>query len=379
MRIPAFFLILIAAATLAQDTPTPEDEARAGAWKLAAVFVTQMEKNDTADFPGLREWLKDFHAVLDRIGDGDTTRPFPAVDSDALATRNANWWAAYYEIAPGDPALLALHSLLLLAGGESVRAQHLAAIAMQRPGIPELYRRALRFVLQESQKALSRSRAITDAGVRLHDAGDFDGAMKKYDEALVLNPANGWAHYERGFSIRMRALVKAGKPLPKNGQVKINDPDTMDLPEEKDVAAAFALARRHDPFQFTAYQGSDQKVIAAVAPVHEKLRPAWELITSDVSKLQSDQTIFELARGCHEAGIAEYALVARQIVVARRKRYAPEDHPILSANLRELARGEAIERTIKRLSGETMKGLMLVKPEGGAGPELAPPAKPGPI
>lgn len=332
MKLPAVRLCLIAAVAPADDTPTPEDAARAGAWTVAAALVGQMEKNDTTDFPGVRGWLKDFHAVLDKAGDGAASRPFRAVDSDALVTRNANWWAAYYEIAPGDPALLALHSLLLLAGGEAQRAQQLAAIGMQRPGIPKLHRQALEMVLHESHKALSRSQRMTNAGVRLHDAGDFDGAIRKYDEALALIPANGWTHYERGFSIRMRAYVKAGKPIPKNGQVKINDSEAMDLPEEKDIAAAFALARRHDPFQFMAYQGGDKNVIAAVVPVHEKLRPAWEQITGDAAKLQGDETILRLAEGCHEAGIADYALVARQIIVARRKRYAPEDHPILKAS-----------------------------------------------
>lgn len=371
MKTLAFLLSLIAAVALAQDTPTHEDETRSGAWHFAVAIVGNIEKNDTADFPGVRGWLKDFHTVQEKVGDGDKAKPFPAVDSDALVTRNANWWAAYYEIAPGDPALLALHSLLLLAGGEPQRAQQLAAISTQRPGIPKLYRQALSTVLNESFKAMERSRAITNAGVQLHDEGDYDGAIKKYDEALVRNPANGWTHYERGFSIRIRALVKAGKPVPKNGQFTINDPDP-EMPEEKEIAAAFKLARQHDPFQVNAYQGKDKKVIDAILPVREKLVPAWQLITSDLSKLQGDDTILQLAEGCDKAGIPDYALVARQIVIARRKRYAPEDHPILSANLRELAPGPAIERTIKQLAGEFMKGMMLVEPDGDSGPLCAP-------
>ena len=374
MKTTALFLTLIAATALAQDKPTPESEARAGAWHVAVALVGQIGKNNTADYPGLRAWLKEFEAAQGKAGNGDDTKPFRAIDSDALVTRNANWWAAYYEIAPGDPMVLALHSVILLAGGEPQRAQQLAALSMQRPGIPDLYRKVLGMAVQESQKALARSHEATNAGVRLHDAGDFDGAIRKYDEALALNPANGWTHYERGFSIRMRAYKKAGKPLPENGKVIINDTEP-NLPEEKDVAAAFALARRHDPLQFTAYQGSDKNVIAAVIPLHEKVAPAWGKITGDASVLQDDRTILELAEGCHEAGLPELALVARQIVVARRKRYAPGDHPILSANLRELAKGAPIERTIKRLAGETMKGLMLVKPEGDAGPLQAPPPK----
>ena len=97
MKLPAVLLCLAAALAPAQDTQTPEGAARAGAWKAAVAFVSQIEKNDTGDFPGLRGWLKDFHAVLDKVGDGDAAGPFRTVDSDALVTRNANWWAACQE------------------------------------------------------------------------------------------------------------------------------------------------------------------------------------------------------------------------------------------------------------------------------------------
>ena len=372
MRIRALLPVLFAAVASAQEKPTPEDETRAGAWHIAVAIVSQIEKTDTKDFPGLRSWLKDFHAVHAKRGEGEATKAFRPVDSDALVTRNPNWWAAFYEIAPGDPAVLSLHGLLLLAGGEPQRAQQLAAIGIQRPGIPDLHRQALRMVMNESQKAMARANETTHTGVRLHDARDYDGAIKKYDEALALNPSNGWTHYERGFSIRIRAYVKAGRPVPENGQFIINGNDA-DLPEEKDVAADFAQARLHDPFQFNAYQGSDKKVIASILPLHEKIRPVWEQVMQDATKPLDDGTLLKLAEGCHEVGIHDYALVTRQILIARRKRYAPEDHPIISEHLRALAAGPVVERTIKQLAGEKMRGLMFVPPEGDAGLLLAPP------
>lgn len=50
--------------------------------------------------------------------------------------------------------------------------------------------------------------ALIKEGVALHDQGDFDGAIRKYEEALAENPANVAALYELGFSYSMKKDYK---------------------------------------------------------------------------------------------------------------------------------------------------------------------------
>ena len=52
--------------------------------------------------------------------------------------------------------------------------------------------------LTDSQKQLMKE------GIALHDRGDYDGAIAKYEELLRENPENDTALYELGFSYRMK-------------------------------------------------------------------------------------------------------------------------------------------------------------------------------
>ena len=49
----------------------------------------------------------------------------------------------------------------------------------------------------------SQNRLINE-GIVLHDRGDFDGAIAKYEEVLKENPDNDWALYEMGYSYQMK-------------------------------------------------------------------------------------------------------------------------------------------------------------------------------
>lgn len=344
-------IVLGISATLHAD---PE-AVRVDAWKVAQAIVEKMGDTAGGDFPGLNVWRREFKEA------GEIPL---AVDVDKLVTNNTHWWVAYYEVAPGDPALMLLHCELLLAGGEAQRAQQLAAIYLQRPGIPQLYREGLRSAIGECAKAQAPAHALTREGIALHDQGDYDGAIAKYDAALKAWPASGWTAYERGFSLRTRALTKAGKPLPKNGSIMLNDTDSAELPERPEIDAAFALARQHDPLQMAAYQGDGAMKVPLLAMI-EKVLPAWQKIQLDVTKPLEEKLFAQMAEGLVEAGTHEYALAARQVVIARRRKYAPEDHPILSKELRALAPSAAIERTVSLLAGRTMPGRVFVPPEKG--------------
>src|SRR2546425_438669 len=77
---------------------------------------------------------------------------WPALDVDALVSRNPNFWRAYFEIAPGDPGLMLLHAGLLLSAGEATRASYLLVVAGQRPGVPKEIQQGFQIILAHAQK-----------------------------------------------------------------------------------------------------------------------------------------------------------------------------------------------------------------------------------
>lgn len=376
-RLLACILVFTGAVALRAQTPDPRDEARRDAWKYASLVAATLVQDDDARFPGIRAWLADFHGVAAKLDAKHTARPFPAVNSEALVTRNPRFWAAYYQIPPGDPGLALLHSALLLSGGEAQRATTIATFGLQRPGIAPEFRYALAAILSHAQKAQAASADLVREGVKQKDAHDFDGALRKYDEAIRHWPGNGLAHYERGCTFREKALAIAGRAGAAAGSAALADP-----PE---TLAALALARRHDPFQVMAYQGADQRVSRSFMPLLRKALPAWDAIRKRADPAKRE-TIFALANACREAGIDEYALALRQLLVANVGRYQPEDHAFIAECLRRLAPGAPAESALALLASSTS---VIVRPPIAAADDalmrpppkeefLGPPAPPPP-
>jgi len=95
----------------------------------------------------------------------------------------------------------------------------------------------------------------------------------------------------------------------------------------------------------------------------KKGMPAWEKVVRGRGAPVADGVLQELAAACQEADSHELALAVRQILVARRGRYAPADHPFLAASLRQLAPGADTEAVLKHLAGGTLQVRQLVAPE----------------
>lgn len=55
--------------------------------------------------------------------------------------------------------------------------------------------------------------SLINEGIALHDAGNFSAAVKKYDEALALEPGNFLAMYEKSFSLMEMENYKEAEPL----------------------------------------------------------------------------------------------------------------------------------------------------------------------
>jgi len=176
-------------------------EARRAGLKLAQVVIEQLEMGDQKKFPGIQAWLKDVRKATGGLNPEKVAEEWPAVDVNALMANNPNFWQAYYEIAPGDPGLMVIHAGLLMTGGEMTRASQILVIALQRPEIPAAFRKAMLGLLADTVKAGKASNALVNEGIKLHDKGEYAAALRKYDEALVAWPQNGFAHYEVGYTI----------------------------------------------------------------------------------------------------------------------------------------------------------------------------------
>jgi hypothetical protein len=141
------------------------NEARRMGWLMAAAVVKVMKTSDLGAFPGLVPWLEDYDNVAKGIDEKIAADAWPALDVDALVTRNPNFWRAYYDIAPGDHALNLMHAGLLLAAGEAMRAQHLLAVGWQRPGMPEKVQLAFRELMAHVNRMRQKPNAIVAEGI----------------------------------------------------------------------------------------------------------------------------------------------------------------------------------------------------------------------
>lgn len=338
-----------------EDVKSVMCNARQTGWQLAMMTVDSLKQGNLTDFPGIRAWLDDFEDATQGIAADVSPDNWPPVNIDALLTKNPNFWQAHYEIAPGDPGLNLLHGGLLLSVGESTRGSYVVAIAHQRSGIPKALQQAFETLLINAQVYAKASNDFVNRGIALHDKGDYPGALKEYQSALDLWPQNGLAHYEIGYSLLQQQMIAAGKKKLPPGKIIVDAPQN---PPEID--AAFAKARKFDPFQFMAYQGTDQEVIRGLLALSKKGLPAWQNVKTHLHQQVDDQVLEDLAEACQIANSHDLALVTRQILVARHKRYSPPDHPFFTTSLRKLAPGQQVEDILQRLATGTIKAKQIV-------------------
>jgi hypothetical protein len=344
----------------AEPIPPEIQEARSIGWQAARLVADKLWQSDRKVFPGIAAWLPDFRQTAARIGLEGSPDRFSPVRIDTLVTKNPRFWAAFYETAPGDPLLLIGYAGMLLSAGEGQRASYMLVAARQRPGIPEAIRKAMETLLHHGQRMGKPSNHLVKEAIGLHDQGRYEAALDKYRAALALWPQNGWAHYEIGLTLVSRfELASVGEVTPPDSAVVAVNTGRKNPPE---VAAAFAAARRHDPLQVAAYQGSDPDVIRGFLALGKKGKPAWNRLAQTAEPVVEDRWIHQAADAFQEAGIHDLALVLRQVLVARRGSYRPEDHPFIAASLRKLAPGRETEAVLKRLAGGRLAVRQLVEP-----------------
>lgn len=332
--------------------------ARQQGFQLVRFVVTALEKNDAKEFPGIAAWVADYQAAVKEIDPDVDPATWPALDVDALVTHNPRYWQAYFEVAPGDPGLAMLHGGLLHLGGESARGSYVAMAFQQRPGIPQPIDRALNVLIAQADLASKQANATVMQGIERFDQGQYDAALKLHEEALRLNPQFGFAHYEWALTARQRDWSKAGiKPA---GKLAVNDKALTMSPA---AAAAFGRARRHDPFQWRAYQGDDPAVIDSFMALTKQGLPNFELLKKSRPDRLEDEPLIQLADGCQGSRNDELALVFRSAVIARRGRYTPADHPFIAQSLRRMAPGKVTEETLAKLAAPAFKARQIIAVE----------------
>lgn len=321
------------------------DKLRRFAWMSADAITSKLEKTDHEKFPSIQAFVKDIRAATKDVDVDTPAHKWPPIDVDKLTTTNPNYWAAVYEVAPGDPAMYMLHGSLQFVGNEIVRGSNTFLLGARSSKATPLARQ-LNAVYSEAIRARYQADAIIREGIKLHDGQDYEGAAKVYRSVLEVFPANGFAHYELGYSLRSQA-VKEKKP-------------TRGISEPH-----FARARKHDPMQVIAYQGTfTPETLKQMTALRAEAHPAYQkLIRTRLSEPIPEELPSQLANGCQKAALHELALLSRQLVVANRGRFDPTDHPFITSSLRALAPGEVTEATLKRLAGANLTMLQLTKPQ----------------
>jgi len=331
LTLQVVFLSFCLLCSLNAQTDTPEmAEARMMGVTVVQLMQGNLKSRDEASFPGINDWMLKEGKVFSELNKDKPDNSWRKLDSRKLVQHNANFWQMYYEVVPGDPGLAMLHAGVLLTAGDADRAQTILRLTLHRGDLDETTQKVLTSIMQHCGAFMRPSHQMVNAGVQLHDKGDFAGALEQYDAALRLWPLNGWAAYERGTTLRMQ-----------------------DMKESTQVERAFAQSREFQPFQFHAWQGKKADIPGMVEMLTQ-MPGLWEPSLQNIKLVMKPEDLLKMSEILQLAEVDDLALVVRQIYIVRRGRYAPEDHPFISKSLRRLAPGVQTETTLEKLSGAGM-------------------------
>lgn len=205
------------------------------------------------------------------------------INVDQLTVTNKDYWRAVLEMAPSDPSVLFAHAYLYAVHGELAYAEIyflLGSLTMDVSFQPELAK-------YQQLKAKLDNRVAQDIhkGIQHHDNKEYTKALAAYESVILQYPSNDWAYYEKGISYFMMG--------------------GDDLHLKKKSEQMYSVCRQHNPFYWTAYQGSDQKVIQNLMVLGEKVHPFVSGEQRNVNGLNA------FARGCEEIGLYPVAAHAR--------------------------------------------------------------------
>jgi len=353
-RLWVFALALVGLPSAASEAMPELAAARAAGWKTASTIAVAMAVSDAKRFPAVQAWIREVRSLAPKP-DGRTV---PVVDADRLVTRNPGFWRAYFEVSPGEPAMMLLHSGLLLAGGEAARAAYVLVIARQQPGVAPEMRDAIDGLLGHAQALIGAGARVAAEGVKLHDAGAPAKAIERFNATLALWPQNALAHYEQGLATVAQQYTGAGKPAPARVRLGL----FSELRPSQEALASYARARQHDPLLILAYQAGDTAGTEVLVALGKKVRPVWEAIAKDSVGEAPDDVMKLLSEGLQEAQVDEIAIAARQVLVAREKGYDARDRAFVAASVRRLVPGPTSDAVVKRIAAPKAEFLRVIMP-----------------
>ena len=241
IRLLGSFLLclLISPATFAQETPAWEKEAaqreidgmRHYAWVVSDAIADRLKQSPAEDFPAIHAFLQDFATARQGIDPKQSPRKWKAIDVDALALGNPNYWAAVYEIEPAAPIMLWLHATLYAVNGQVAPTLYSQIIAIHSPIETPQKKEMSRLIISSSRLMTMGEKAVR-VGVELHDKEEYVQAAEVFRDVLSVIPSHSLALYELGNTLRAKDQGKAGRAA---------------------AQAQFDRAKHVDPFRIEAY------------------------------------------------------------------------------------------------------------------------------
>jgi hypothetical protein len=342
-----FALLLFVGWAQGQESGRPSTSAnpklvyqlRKAGWATALEMLSKLEKVDKEKFPGVLAFSADVRRLDKSIDSTKAKHEWNLFETAPLLHRNPNFWRAMYEIAPSEPAFKFVHIGLLMTSGEIDEAHNLIHLLLHDAEIQQLDRDRLKWFDSLTHQMLSDSFRHLSQGIKLHDSKDFDAAIKIYEDVLTIWPQSSAAQYELGYSKRM---------------------------SKKDPSKHFENCRHLDPLNLAAHQGEYSPEIALARQEVGEVIQLWKESLKSKSSA-NDKVLLKFAQGCQNAApieirFHELALVARQIVVARKGQYDDQDREFIATSLQQLVPGRTTEETIHRLKDESLE-LFLVAPK----------------
>ncbi len=255
-------------------------------WKEVEDLLPLLQAQADADFPGIASFVADLRQLADAK---KTPAGVPPIDAARLIDHNPHFWAAYYEIAPGDPLMAMLHIGLLLAAGEMVRADEVATLEINFGRMELDYRKELVRLDAHAQLVLQGSRGDTGDRARLRGEKAYAAIARRAQAALAVWPDNPEALADLAWALQ--AMSGGGPPA-------------ADSP----AGRAVGTLRAADPFL------PIDPVLAGPEPAALQTARRWWLLIDRERAIGDDRILEQFSTAAQTAGIDELALVARSLL-----------------------------------------------------------------
>ncbi len=210
---------------------------------------------------------------------------FSEKDIPKITWENVNYWRAAMEKTPRDSSVLYANAYLDATFGEIAYSD--ICFLLGSINVDEAIKKELNSFKEIRDKLYIRLADEISEGIKLHDEGQYEKAIKIYDRAIAEYPGGALFYYERGLSYMIESKSK-------------NDPNLM-----VKALDSYKICREKDPFFWKAYQGNDPNIINKQKILLEKVIPFYSGEKRDTESYKA------FAEGCEEMELYPFAAHAR--------------------------------------------------------------------